>query len=278
MRRVLHRLPMSRIHRVLARADVDVEAPHKALRCLTHAQLRQLYLLTHAKSRLLRLEGNVEQANEAKEEEVAQWSVEQTAQQLSRRDLYADALRLLHAFDCDCAPVFDHMAQALLFADADAETETESASEAESERSWAALQGLLEDYDGVERHFRYTLGVVRTLLSFEARVAVPALVLAKLETLRQADLDVLLVPLLELLCQHGKILDSLRLFSQFALSASSPRVSIEGGLYNYQRHALWKVAHKLFAYCSTLQLHHERRTLMASLAHWIARPGTATDI
>ena len=101
---------------------------------MTHAQLKQLYLLTAAKIHLLGDGGDVD------EDEVAQWSVEQTAHQLSRLALHAEALRLLHAFDCDCAPVFDQMAQTLLFA--------------ESETSWHALQALVADYDGVDSNFR----------------------------------------------------------------------------------------------------------------------------
>ena len=83
----LDTLRMSRFRRVLGSA--------KTLRCVTFAQLKQLYLLTAAKSRLMGQPGDVGQSAAAvDEDELAQWNVEQTANQLNKLELHGETLRL----------------------------------------------------------------------------------------------------------------------------------------------------------------------------------------
>merc|ERR1719361_1625004 len=101
------------------------------------------------------------------------------------------------------------MVQALLFADNGGDADTTATTNC----SWDALQSLLADYDGVDGHFRYTLGVVRTVLSFESEL--PAFIYSQLETLMtaeakeaEAQMDVFVVPLLEVLCEHGKVIEA----------------------------------------------------------------------
>merc|ERR1712154_721773 len=134
------------------------------------------------------------------------------------------------------------------------------------------LEMLLLDYDNVKNHYKYTLNVFKTILALNANnenFVIPSFIYNKIKNLKDKEIDVFIIPLIELLCEFGKILESIRILC-FTLNLT--KISITNNNYNYQNHSLWKISQKLYAYSATLSLKNEQNTLIKSLANWIARP------
>jgi len=214
---------------------------------------------------------------------VATLNVLDTADQLHVHGLYDEALALRAEFAADCSPVFDVMVNRLLFGGDDG-----------GKLEWHDLDRLLVEYDGAGTQYKYTLGVVESILTLTAasRTAsavdgdaassgnvdaeatpfeLPSFVMQRIQSLEERkDVDLLLLPLVEMLCRFGLILEGVRTLC-FALDRAQ-RESVDVATehrYHYQQHSVWKTAHRVYAQCNALHLEPEQNTLIKAMAHWV---------
>jgi len=266
-------------------------------RIVTYAQIKKYYIFIKSKYHLLsslqchtsssftkRNKSNEAALHLLDEHKIANLNVIETAMQLFDNGFYSQSLALLAEFENEdgITRILNKIVDVLLFGAANYRS-PHHLHHHESELSWHYLEQILLDYDHAGIHFKYTLGVLHTILSFDAAnnnnnelndeeeedFVLPSFVYNRIRNLHETQLDVLVVPLIELLCAYGKILHSVRLL---CLALNVSELSIKDDCYNYQNHAFWRVAHKLYAYCATLALHKEQSVLLNSLASWIARP------
>eukprot|EP01084_Bolivina_argentea_P143074 251292_1 len=214
---------------------------------VTYKQIAQYYVLI--------------QSNNYLQSDESDLNVQQSASELYRNGLPKQALLLLDTFDADLQNIFDKMLQTLLFGSP------------ENDLTWHQFEMFLLDYDDEKNHFLYTQHALKTILSFcnpsDNNFILPAFICNKMEQLKPQQLDMFIVPVCQLLLQAGQILTAIQIIKW---AFHKTQVSIEEENYNYQNHSFWKIAHKLHAYCNTLQLKEEGKKLIKAAANWIARP------
>jgi len=266
---------------------------------ITFRQLRSWYILIESKLALFALhslstDDDDDDDDDDEEEDhtpstmtehgIAALNVLDTADQLHVDGLYDEALALRAEFDLDRSPVFDVMVNRLLFGgDIDG-----------GKLEWHDLGRLLVEYDGAGTQYKYTLGVVESILTLTAasRTAsavdgdaassgnvdaeatpfeLPSFVMQRIQSLEERkDVDLLLLPLVEMLCRFGLILEGVRTLC-FALDRAQ-RESVDVATehrYHYQQHSVWKTAHRVYAQCNALHLEPEQNTLIKAMAHWV---------
>lgn len=247
--------------------DVEALGLNVNTKFITFRQVRSWYILIESKLAVFALfdvDGDSKRDSNRSEHDIANLNVIATANELHSNGLYAESLALRREFDCDCSPVFDVMINRLLLENGASSGNVE----------WDDLEEVLAEYDGVDTQYRYTLGAMKSILTLTAGTrlkgtafVMPSFMMRKIQSLEgDKEVDLLVVPLIEMLCEFGHILEAVRTLC-FALNLT--QISMKEHRYSYQDHCFWKVAQRVFAQCNVLHLENEQNTLMKALAHWI---------
>jgi len=284
--------------------DFAISCDLEPLRCapnasfITFRQLRSWYILIESKLALFALDpppiwkskplGVGDGDHAMTEHDIATLNVLDTANQLHAHGLYDESLALRSEFDVDCSPLFDVMVNRLLFGPDDLQNGRKL--------EWHDLDRLLTEYDGAGTQYKYTLGVIQSILTLTAGSGasshldldqpsdskatpfeIPSFVMHRIQSVTERkDIDLLLLPIVEMLCRSGHILDGVRMLC-FALDRAQsldadaehqqrPRPQHR---YHYQEHSVWRTANRVYAQCAALHLEAEQNSLMKAMAQWV---------